>query len=67
MCVYIFLQVGVSKFGDFEVEVVDPIADYLATLKEVFDFDMLKKFATREDFSMVFDSMHAVTGEQVGC
>jgi phosphoglucomutase len=55
-------KVGVSKFGDFEVEVVDPIADYLATMKEVFDFDMLKKFVTRSDFSMVFDSMHAVTG-----
>lgn len=53
-----------SKFGDFEVEVVDPIVDYLATMKEVFDFDMLKKFVTRPDFSMVFDSMHAVTGKK---
>jgi phosphoglucomutase len=32
----------VTKFGDFEVEVVDPVADYLATLKEVFDFPALK-------------------------
>jgi phosphoglucomutase len=52
----------VTKFGGFEVEVVDPIADYLATLKEVFDFGMLKAFVTRSDFSMVFDAMHAVTG-----
>jgi phosphoglucomutase len=56
------LQVGVTTFGGFEVEVVDPIADYLATLKEVFDFGMLKAFVTRSDFSMVFDAMHAVTG-----
>eukprot|EP00878_Enallax_costatus_P002896 GHUV01003090.1.p1 GENE.GHUV01003090.1~~GHUV01003090.1.p1 ORF type:complete len:440 (+),score=170.70 GHUV01003090.1:566-1885(+) len=55
-------KLGVTKFGDFEIEIVDPIADYLATMKEVFDFDMLKKFVTRPDFSMVFDSMHAVTG-----
>lgn len=55
-------QVGVTTFGGFEVEVVDPVADYMATLKEVFDFDMLKKFVTRSDFSMVFDAMHAVTG-----
>jgi phosphoglucomutase len=55
-------KVGVTTFGGFEVEVVDPIADYLATLKEVFDFGMLKAFVTRPDFSMVFDAMNAVTG-----
>jgi phosphoglucomutase len=62
-----FLQVGVTTFGGFDVEVVDPIADYLATLKEVFDFGMLKAFVTRSDFSMVFDAMHAVTGEAHTC
>jgi phosphoglucomutase len=44
------------------VEVVDPVADYLACLKEVFDFPALKAFVSRPDFSMTFDSMHAVTG-----
>lgn len=58
------VQVGVTKFDGFEVEVVDPVSDYLATLKEVFDFGMLKAFVSRPDFSMVFDAMHAVTGEQ---
>lgn len=56
-------QDGVHKFGGFEVEVVDPVADYLATLQEVFDFGLLKGFVSRPDFSMVFDAMHAVTGE----
>ncbi|PNW82321.1 hypothetical protein CHLRE_06g278210v5 [Chlamydomonas reinhardtii] len=55
-------KVGVTKFGEFEVEVVDPVADYLAQLKEVFDFALLKKFLSRKDFTMVFDAMHAVTG-----
>jgi len=55
-------KVGTTKVGDFEVEVVDPVADYLATLKEVFDFDLLKAFISRKDFRMVFDAMHAVTG-----
>ena len=36
--------------------------DYLATLKEVFDFPALKKFLGRSDFKLVFDAMHAVTG-----
>ncbi|KAG2502213.1 hypothetical protein HYH03_000699 [Edaphochlamys debaryana] len=55
-------KIGVTKFGDFEVEVVDPVADYLVVLKEVFDFPMLKTFLARKDFSLVFDAMHAVTG-----
>jgi len=55
-------QLGVTSFGPFEVEVIDPVADYLASLKEVFDFGMLRQFVSRSDFSMVFDAMHAVTG-----
>ncbi|GIL75681.1 hypothetical protein Vretimale_15247 [Volvox reticuliferus] len=55
-------KLGVTKFGDFEVEVVDPVEDYLATLKSVFDFDLLRGFLARKDFSLVFDAMHAVTG-----
>ena len=45
-----------------QVEVIDCVEDYLATLKEVFDFPALKKFLGRSDFKLVFDAMHAVTG-----
>ncbi|MEW5296964.1 MAG: hypothetical protein WDW36_000206 [Sanguina aurantia] len=55
-------KLGISTFGGFSVEVVDPVDDYLATLKEVFDFPALKAFMCRSDFSFVFDAMHAVTG-----
>ena len=41
-------QTGVSKFGSFEVEVIDPVADYLAVLQRVFDFPLLKKFLARK-------------------
>ena len=41
---------------------IDSVADYLATLKEVFDFPTLKKFVARKDFKFVFDAMNAVTG-----
>lgn len=54
--------VGISKFGDFEVEVVDFTKEYFDTLKEVFDFESLKKFVSRSDFKFVFDAMHAITG-----
>mmetsp|Transcript_8438 Transcript_8438/g.20281 ORF Transcript_8438/g.20281 Transcript_8438/m.20281 type:complete len:562 (+) Transcript_8438:198-1883(+) len=53
--------VGVTKFGDFEVEVVDPVDTYLQLLKKVFDFDMLKAFLSRSDVSVIFDCMWAVT------
>ena len=49
-----------------QVEVIDPVEDYLALLEEVFDFNMLRKFITREDFSLEFDAMHAVTGAYAG-
>lgn len=55
-------QVGVTSFGDFEVEVIDPVADYLAQLKEVFDFNLLRSFVSRSDFRMVYDALHAITG-----
>lgn len=55
-------RVGLTTHGDFEVEVVDCVEDYLAVLKDVFDFDMLKAFLSRKDFSFKFDAMHAVTG-----
>lgn len=58
--------VGTSKFGSFEVEVVDYTTEYFATLKEVFDFDALKAFMQRSDFRFVFDAMHAVTGAYAG-
>lgn len=55
-------KVGTTKFGSFEVEVVDYTAEYFAVLKEVFDFPALKAFMSRKDMSFTFDAMHAVTG-----
>eukprot|EP00951_Prasinocladus_malaysianus_P031841 scaffold307482_cov37-Prasinocladus_malaysianus.AAC.1 len=45
--------VGVSKFGEFEVEVIDPVAEYLSLLK--------KAFLSRDDVKIIFDCMWAVT------
>ncbi len=49
-----------------QVEVVDPVEDYLAVLKEVFDFPAIKALVSRSDFSLVFDALHAVTGAYAG-
>ena len=41
---------------------MDYTSDYLAVLQRVFDFDLLKSFLSRPDFSFTFDAMHAITG-----
>ena len=53
---------GVHKFGDFEVEVIDPVSDYLNLAEKVFDFNLIKSLLRRSDFKMKFDAMHAITG-----
>ena len=40
--------------------------DYLAVLKGIFDFGLLKSFLARKDFKLVFDALHAVTGAYAG-
>lgn len=55
-------QLGVTKYGNFSVEVVDPVADYLELMENVFDFSLIRSLVSRPDFRFVFDAMHAVTG-----
>lgn len=55
-------SLGVTKFGDFTVDVVDPVSDYLELLESVFDFQLIKSLLSRPDFRFIFDAMHAVTG-----
>ena len=43
------------------VEVIDPVADYLALMTQLFDFDALRALF-RSGFRLAFDAMHAVTG-----
>ncbi|XP_020234555.1 phosphoglucomutase, chloroplastic [Cajanus cajan] len=55
-------NVGVTNFGSFSVEVIDPVSDYLELLETVFDFQLIKGLLSRPDFRFIFDAMHAVTG-----
>ncbi|XP_058769745.1 phosphoglucomutase, chloroplastic [Vicia villosa] len=55
-------NVGVTKFGSFSVEVIDPVSDYLELLETVFDFPLIKSLISRPDFRFTFDAMHAVAG-----
>ncbi len=53
--------VGTTKLGAMEVEVVDPVADYVELMEELFDFQKIRDLFAG-GFSMKFDAMHAVTG-----
>jgi phosphoglucomutase len=50
------------KLGNTEVVVIDPVADYAALMKELFDFERIHQLFNSGLFNMRFDAMHAVTG-----
>ncbi|KAL5357688.1 hypothetical protein BJX96DRAFT_145022 [Aspergillus floccosus] len=55
--------IGSKTYGPLEVEVVHSTADYVAMMKEIFDFDLIRSFLTSHpDFKVLFDGMHGVTG-----
>jgi phosphoglucomutase len=52
---------SVQAVGAMQVEVIDPVADYVELMRSLFDFDALRAlFAS--GFRLAFDAMHAVTG-----
>lgn len=55
-------SLGVTSFGHFSVEVVDPVADYIELMERVFNFELIRSLLSRSDFRFIFDAMHAVTG-----
>jgi phosphoglucomutase len=56
-------KIGPQKVGPLEVEVVHSTEDYIKMLKDVFDFDLIKKFLKdHPDFKVLFDGLSGVTG-----
>ncbi len=54
-------RLGVSKAGETEIEVVDPVADYVELMEKLFDFDKIAAMI-KSGFTLRFDAMHAATG-----
>ena len=54
-------SLGRTSLEGMEVEVVDPVADYAALMKRLFDFEKIRALFA-DGFKMRFDAMHAVTG-----
>lgn len=54
-------KLGAQKLGAMEIEVIDPIVDYVEMMQNIFDFEAIKKLF-KSGFTMCFDAMNAVTG-----
>ena len=54
-------QLGKQKLGDMEIEVIDPINEYVQMMEEIFDFAAIRQLF-KSGFTFVFDAMNAVTG-----
>jgi phosphoglucomutase len=52
---------GDSFLGKTAVSVIDPLEDYTAVMRELFDFDALRRLFDG-GFRILFDAMHGVTG-----
>ncbi|ODV91360.1 hypothetical protein CANCADRAFT_122934 [Tortispora caseinolytica NRRL Y-17796] len=56
-------KLGEVSLGSLKVEIIDSTADYVAMVKDIFDFDAIKAFiSSNPQFKMLFDSLHGVTG-----
>jgi phosphoglucomutase len=54
-------KLGTFSYCDMEIEVIDPVKDYVELMQQIFDFDALRKLFAK-GFTMRFDAMNAVTG-----
>jgi phosphoglucomutase len=66
---FFVLQLDLSKVGEFtygpsKVSIIDSVADYVTLLEGIFDFPLIKQFLDEhsEDFKVLFDGLHGVTG-----
>ncbi len=55
-------RIGTRSLGETQIEVIDPVADYAALMREIFDFDAIHQLFNSGIFQMRFDAMHAITG-----
>ncbi len=54
-------HIASHPLGAMRVEVIDPVADYVELMRDLFDFDALRAWFA-SGHRLAFDAMHAVTG-----
>jgi phosphoglucomutase len=57
-------KLGDTTYGPLEVSIIDSVKDYVELLQSIFDFDLIRSFLTSktDDFRVLFDGLHGVTG-----
>lgn len=61
-------DVDLSKPGNYtfgeslQIQVIDPVKDYVQYLSKIFDFGLIKSFLQEGKFTVLFDALHGVTG-----
>lgn len=53
--------VGSHTFGEFTVEVIDAMEDYVNLLKQIFDFEALSGLMKKPGFKFLFDALNGGT------
>jgi len=48
--------------GDMQIDIIDPVNDYVNLMEELFDFPKIKSLFKSGLLTMCFDAMHAITG-----
>ncbi len=54
-------KIGTQDLEGMEIEVIDPVKDYVEMMQNIFDFASIRKLF-QQGFTMRFDAMNAVTG-----
>ena len=55
-------QIGSTRLGNMQVEVIDPVQDHAGLLESIFDFEQIHALLNDGSFHICVDAMHAVTG-----
>ena len=56
-----FSEYGIYAYDETTLEIIDGLTDYSNLMEKIFDFDQISDFL-KNDFSLIFDAMNAVTG-----
>lgn len=54
-------QIGIQRFEDTTINVIDSVKDYADLMEKLFDFDAIRALFAK-GFTMRYDALHAVTG-----
>ena len=54
-------KLGHQELCGMEIEIIDPVIDYVKMMEDIFDFNAIKQLFAK-GFTMRFDAMNAVTG-----